>query len=324
MASGTINAMTMFDQRIIIALYAFFAIILLQIFAMIFGKMMKRSMTPLPLFEVLLRPLVIGMVDRLNRDGRSDFALIIRGVIVFLVLSFVVFGGMIALKMVLPINENTFSLLVLMVFLSPITSMAIALNTSKDVPDNHALKYLARGLNQNLITTDKYGVRRSGVRLLSLSLVAWLIAPIVFFLLGGEMALCVYGMLSLFCRVVGRDGVFTGIFSIIYKMFNGVGQIVGVCVVFLSACLSAGGRPLTVINAFQYPTRMAEAAMAYAQGITVGGAFQNRLGDKIEAPWMGASKSTAKLKHQDILRVIIQYGISVLVVFIVLFLNMYI
>ena len=57
----------------------------------IISLLTRRSISPMPLFEVVMRPVAVFLIDRLNRHNRGAFSLIVRGVIVYMILACLTF-----------------------------------------------------------------------------------------------------------------------------------------------------------------------------------------------------------------------------------------
>ena len=270
----------------------------------------------MPLIEFILRSFSIGMIDKLNRPERSDFALIFRGTIVFFIIFACLCGISYALHHVmLMIGYSQYTHVVLLfLVLSPIMVLKTAYTVSVEKPAGGAYLQLSRTLNQNLIPADKHGLRRTGCKAMAVSLTEYIIAPLLFYILGGVICAYLYVSLSLFVRLSGQNSrAFTSVFTYIYKAMNFVASIIGVILIFLSSLFATGGRPLKVLRALNV-----ETAMAYAQNITLGGSFQNRMGETIKDDWVGSDGATAQLDHKDVLRVMIQYGITVFILIAIL------
>ncbi len=307
--------------RLEIVLYAFSMMIGVHAVLLLLAFVLKKTLNPYPLIEIILRPFLVKLIDKLNRDKRSDFALIFRGVLVFFIIVACLTAYIFIIQKALYlVGYAQFTHIILMMsVMSPLLIMNAVYRLSSDEPKEGSYKYIAQSLNQNLIMTDKHGLRRAGGKAIALSLSQWVIAPILFYVLGDIEGAYLYMALNLFVRISSRDkGAFTNIFGMVYRLANAIANVFGVLIIFLSSLFSAGGKPMKVFKAFKIPSMMTESAIAFAQNITLGGAYQNRLGDTVKSPWVGADGATAKLEHKDVLRVIIQYGISIFLIFVFL------
>jgi len=309
------------DIRFGVALCTLLFSILFQMIILLVGFVLKKNIMPMPIAEIVLRPFLIKIIDKLNRSDRTDFSLIIRGLITFFVVFSVVCGVSYGVHHLMPLigYPQYTHVILLFLILSPVMVLKTAYGVSVEKTMDGAYLQLSRTLNQNLIPADKHGLRRAGCKAMALSLTEYIIAPLLFYILGGVIGAYLYVSLSLFIRLSGQNSrAFTSVFLYIYRLMNFVASIVGVFFIFLSSLFATGGRPLKVLRAFKHPSIMVESAMAYAQNITLGGVYQTRLGDSVKEPWVGADGATAKLYHKDMLRVIIQYGITVFILTVVL------
>lgn len=310
------------DVRIENALSALGLAIVFQIILIILSVIAKKPLFALPLFEQCARPFLTSLNDKLNREGRSDFALAIRGFIAFTIVFLMMCGVSYGINFIMPyIGYHQYSHVVLLfLVLSPILVARTAYAVSVEKPMDGAYLQLSQTLNQNLIPADKHGLRRAACKSVTLSLIEFVIAPLLFYMVGGIIGAYFYVSLSLFIRLSGQNKrAFTSVFNFLYLFAKLISSIFGVFVIFVSSLLSAGGRPLRVVQSFKKPTNMMEGAMAYAQNITLGGSFQNRVGETIKVDWLGPDSATAKLTHKDVLRVVIQYIISIFLVVVVLY-----
>jgi cobalamin biosynthesis protein CobD/CbiB len=301
---------------------AFATAITFQIVTIVISLLTKRTILPLPIIEHCIRPTAITLIDKLNREGRSDFALIIRGSIVFTVLFILILGAGIIIEAFLIYTSNAAFMgsILLFLALSPLSFVLPVLGISSDKTRAGQYRTIAQALNQNLVTTDKHGLRRASYKTLAVGLSQWVIGPILFYLLGGLILTYLYVTLSIFTRVTSqRHKIFLSLYGIIYKIMNILVSVVSVLFVGVGACFSAGGKPLSILNAFKDASNMVESAFAHSQNITLGGAGQDRHGQPISTPWFGADNATAKLDHNDVLRGIIQYCITLFLVGVVLF-----
>ncbi len=304
------------------AFIAFAIAIAFQIMTIVMSLLTKRTILPLPIIEHCIRPTAITLIDKLNRDGRSDFALIIRGSIVFTILFVLIFGAGIIIETILIYTNNAAFMgsTLLFLALSPLSFILSALGISSDKTRAGQYRTIAHALNQNLVTTDKYGLRRASYKTLTIGLSQWVIAPILFYLLGGLILTYLYVTLSIFTRVTNqRHNVFLSLYGIIYKIMTILVSFIGVLFIGAGACFSAGGKPLSIFSAFKDKLNMLESAFAHTQHITLGGAGQDRHGQPISTPWFGAENASAKLDHNDVLRGVIQYCITVFLIGVVLF-----
>jgi len=314
------------DARIDDALFALSVIVVLQCIMVAYSHFAKYPFSAIPLLEKILRPVAVFLIDKLNRQNRSDVSLVIRGLIVFSILGGVSIGVGIGVEYILyTVGYGVVMDIILLAFLlSPIYPAYIGFKASKKNPPKKTFYFLSQALNQNITATDDAGQRRNAYRLMALCLSEWLIVPMALYLLGGMGAAYMYAALSIFVRVTGHGKtapLFMSVFGMVWTLLNNVVSIFNVALVFLSSIFSAGGRPLAVLKAFSYTAKGMGtiAAYAYAQCVVLGGAFQDRQGFGVKQKWLGRDKSSAQLTHQDVIRGCFMHFIAVFLVWAMLF-----
>ena len=304
------------------ALFALITIIGIQALMIILMVATKKTMPARPVLEVLFRPFIIKIIDKLNRAGRSDFALIIRGSIVFFLILLCVSVIGIAVETIMAYSGyGLYMDVVLMaMIISPLAIIYPVYSVSSEKPADGAFRAVTQTLNQNLIKSDKHALRRAGIKALSISILDWMVAPILFYILFCVPVAYLYISLSLFVRISGRqNGTFLSMYGVVYRVMKSIASVFAVITIGLAAIFSAGGKPFKIINIAKFKGHVVEAAFAVTQNITLGGAYQNRYGDAIKSPWIGLDGSTAKLSHKDVLRVIIHYSITLFLFSVALF-----
>jgi hypothetical protein len=255
---------------------AFAMAVIFQMLTIALSLITKKTILPLPIIEYCIRPTAITLIDKLNREGRSDFALIIRGSIVFTILFVLIFGaGLIVETLLIYTNNATFmGSILLCLALSPLSFILPVLGVSNDKTGQGQYRVIAQALNQNLVTTDKHGLRRASYKTLAVGLSQWVIAPTLFYLLGGLILTYLYVTLSIFTRVTNqRHNVFLSIYGLIYKAMDMLVSLVTVFFIGVGACFSTGGKPIAIFNTFKDTLNMVESALAHTQDITLGGAM---------------------------------------------------
>ena len=300
-------------SRVDDALFAIMLTLIIQAIMIIFVKVFHRSLNPAPAVEMILRPVAIFLCDKLNRAGRSDFALIIRGSIVFFILlALLSFAGIFAEHALVSAGLGAYmDILMLAFLLSPISILVPAYAISRPNSPKGSYLYIARALNQNLVTSDDFGLRRAAIAAISLSWSEWVIGPVLFYLIGGMPLVCLYTALGLFMRVDGGEqNAFRSIFGFMYTIFRKLSACISFMFIFASSIFSAGGRPLKMISALKESGLNSTAFFAFAQNITVGGTIHNRKGITTALGWIGPEGTSAKILRRDVIRVIIQYCIT--------------
>jgi len=317
--------MTYFETimvRVDVALMALILIVLLSGGLTIFAIIAKRVFLPAPIWEGIVRPITVKMIDRLNRSSRTDFALIIRGAIVFFILfalsAFLIYG---VEKAMMWIGYGAYSDLILIAFiLSPVAILWPAYGVSSENVQRGHYQAIAQGLNVNLVLSDKHSLRRASARSVAVALCDWVAAPMLIFIIGGVYYAYLFFVISLMVRVSGADtSPFVMVFGFLYRLFKIVMLPLLFTIIFAASFFAPGSKPLRTFGALKYPMHIAEATFAFSQTIVLGGAFQNRVGHAVNTPWVGPEGATAKLEHKDVIRVLIHYGICLFLLVVSLF-----
>jgi cobalamin biosynthesis protein CobD/CbiB len=307
--------------RIDVALLALIFMVLLHGGLTLFAIFAKRVLLPVPILEGIIRSIAIKMIDRLNKPSRTEFALIIRGAIVF----FILFA--LSVSLIYAIEKTLFwigygqygDFILLAMILSPVAILWPAFGISSDIVRQGHYQAIAQGLNINLVLSDKYGLRRASARSVALGLCDWVVIPIIFYILGGIYYAYLFFVISLMIRVVGSEtSPFIAVFGLFYRATKIIMTPILFFIIFIASFFAPGSKPLKTFGALQYPMQIVEAAFAFAQSIALGGAFQNRTGQAMTSPWVGPQGATAKLEHRDVIRVLIHYGLCIFLIAVLL------
>lgn len=304
------------------AFMALFIVITVQTIFVFLSRFIQKGVNPMPIAEMALRPIVIFLCDKLNREGRSDFALVIRGIFVFTVIFGLLTLGGIAIEQILVMfGFGIFiDIILLMLLISSVAMVPSAYAVSRVKPTKGQYRHIAQSLNINMIPADEYGLRRLAVKALCLSLTEWMLAPILFFLIGGIPMACVYFSLSLFIRINAEPrATFVSLFVYLYRGLRLFADFIASMFFMLASLFTAGGKPLQFFNGVTRHGVGALTAFAYTQNLTLGGSSQNRHGHKLNEEWIGPDGSTAKITQKDVLRVIIHYCITIFLILVSLF-----
>jgi len=303
------------------ALFAILAVIIIQSVLILISKFIGKAVMPVPLIEAIARPLAVFLCDRLNRKGRSDFALVIRGSLVFFMMGVIVFGLGILIEQFMATTQfhPYMNVVILAVTLSPLSILPIILGVSKGRAKQGQYRALAIITNQNLITSDDHGLRRVCYQSLVIAMIDYVIAPLLFYVVAGMWGAYLYVTLSIMVRVAGRNNpAFLSLYYLLYRALYFIASWVGCVFMILAAFFSAGASRSQILKSVRYPQHIILACFAFSQKITLGGAFQDRLGNGIKSPWIGADNASAKIDHRDVLRGVIHYSITLFLVLVVL------
>ena len=305
--------------RIEDTIMALLLVLILQIGMMIISSLTKTSLNPQPLLFMMLRPIAIFLTSRLNKEGRSDFALIVRGLIVFTLLLSITLGLMAAFTYGAQYGNflTWVNVILLALILSPFYPIYLAFELGKDTPHSKSFYFLSTALDQTVVHDDSHGIRRNSYRLLTVGLVEWFLAPILLYCTIGIAGAYVYMALCIFVRpslTNPQRGQFLSVFLAFYRITQGIMACIAVLLSSIAAIFTPRGHPLKVLKAFIFIKKDVGvlAAYAYANHITLGGPVQGLNGYTRSMPWVGAEKTTAKLERQDVHRGLIMQSIILL------------
>lgn len=306
------------EYRVDEALIALAIITAIQLCMVIFSTILRQAISPLPIFNIILTPLCGFFSVKLNKDNRSSFALIIRGVIVGLLCLCGAFAFLWCVPYVMQLlNMTTWTNIVLLcLVLSPVYPMYMVFSLTSKTPPQKTLYYLAHAIHQNMVHDDDHGIKRNGFRLLALSITDWLITPLVLYVLFGSVCVYVYASISTLIHLnknTQKAEPFLSLFLIIKTIVDTGMNLIFFLVAIVAAAITTKGRPLQAIKAFQSPTNPL-AAYAYALDIALGGASQDRHGNTRANPWVGSSKATAKIINGDVHRGVLMQLVMILII----------
>jgi hypothetical protein len=295
-------------ERLDTALIGGVAIVVVQIFCILGALIFKHRLAPMPIAEIILRPLFIPLIDRLNRSDRTDFALIIRGMIVFIMILAILFGFLYFFKIINVFVAFNLSFLPLILFLSPLSGLLTVYFASK----GRNFQSLSIGLNQNLIPTDEHGMRREGGKLLSLALTDWFLFPFILFIVLGWPALLAFATVSIFCRLsASPDSPFTMLFQKAYNLTAVILNVIIMPFMIFVSFFSIGASPVKILRATKHPYLLVLACFAYGQNVVLGGTYQNRYGETVKRNWVGPKGATARVDHMATIRFMIYHWVTV-------------
>lgn len=296
------------------ALMALLITIFLQLICMMIMAVTKRPIGNVPIIEALTRQMVQKLVDRLNRSGRSHFALMMRGTIIFFLLLATALFLFIGLEFVMgALSVSAYHhMVVLMMCLSPCAIIMTALQVSATQKTHTGFyRSLALAIHRNLVKSDRYAQRRAGGQALVTALTEWMMAPLVIYVAFGVPIFTLYIALSLFIRSVADDNsAFVAPFYWLYKTLQFVPSVILSLLLCVASIFTAGGNPMRALKGLKHWKSMPLATLAYAQNVILGGATQNLSGQKIPHDWVGPEGATAKLDHKDVIRLCIHCGIT--------------
>jgi hypothetical protein len=299
------------------------------------GAVLGHRSDPRPVLERIADTFLFPLASRLNRPGRSDGALISRGVMV-LVIGVVIFfaaeAGLLRLAHQHGQGGAAMALLVAasvspLGWFAPLRALArIIGNPSAPRP----YMILARATYSNLITLDDSGMIRVTVTGAIRSLVSRLGAPLILYVLFGWQVLAVYWPVMTLALSTGQDGTsraFAALTNALAALLLLIPTLVMFPIVFVALFFSAGASFFRAIPGFfmihKWPRLLQGGPVlqlaAYAMKLTLGGPRQDRSGAAVLTPWAGPSSASARLEPRDIGRVLYLQGVTLLLTATLLF-----
>lgn len=292
------------------------------------GTLFRHHADPRPLMERAADMVIWPMIARMNRTGRADATLLMRGVVILAIACAIFFGvigygyhmardagqGGAYLTVVLALSIGTVG------WFAPLRALAVALKNPKAPRPYLALAHATYG---NLVTLDDHGIIRVTVTAAVRSLLIRLAGPLVLYVLVGWQALALYWPVMTFALSAGQDGT-SRAFAVVANALATVMLIVPMLVIFpvvlVALFFSAGASFFRALPALfkitKWPPMLQGGAplllVAYAMRIMLGGPRQDRSALPIPAPWIGPDGGTAKLESRDIGRILYLQGVTLL------------
>lgn len=172
---------------------------------------------------------------------------------------------------------------------------------------------IAQTTRLNLNTTDNFGITRAGMALAARSLDKGVVAPVLWYLIGGVPLLFMYSALAALAWRFGKDGFSKGFGDVPLALEKLAGAVPCALTSFLLTIASlitpkAGvARSLVSWVAFKNAAPYAQGGlpvsiMAYALHISLGGPVQDLGGSSLKNKWVGPAKASAKVDHTHLQR----------------------
>lgn len=292
------------------------------------GAIFGHRSDPRPTLERLADAILFPLASRLNRPGRSDGALIMRGFMVLAIGCLVFFAvGAALFTIARDHGQGGAALAALVAFstgalgwFTPLRSLARVL-TDPSAPRPYMI--LARATYSNMVTLDDSGIIRVSVTGALRSIVMRLGAPLILFILFGWQVLLVYWPIVTLALATGQDGAsraFAAVTNALAALLLLIPTLVMFPVVLIALFFSAGSSFFRALPGFfrvtHWPRIMQGGlplfVVAYAMKLALGGPRQDRAGAPVMAAWAGPKSGTAKLEVRDIGRVLYLQGVVVL------------
>ena len=174
---------------------------------------------------------------------------------------------------------------------------------------------IARTARINLAAGDDYGVTRAAITLSARSFDKGLVAPALWFLIGGFPAACTYATLAALCWRFGKNGLGSGFAAVplaLERLLGMIPSLLSALLITLAATFTPTAKLHKGLAAWfghknRSPYEQGGApvsALAWALNVSVGGAVQDLSGSALKGEWVGPQGATAKLDHKHLRRAI--------------------
>jgi len=297
-------------------------------FDVISGALLRHHADPRPLLERVADMVLYPFVSRLNRAGRAESTLFMRGSFI-LAIGCALFFGVIAysLKLATEYGYGGSYITLLVAFstgtvgwFAPMRALGRALN---DPAAPRPYLVLARATYSNLVTLDDGGLIRVAATAAIRSLIIRMAAPIILYVLFGWQVLALYWPVMYMAQVAGQDGTNRN-FAVIANGLAAIALLLPTLLVFpivlASLFFSAGASFFRALPGLVRVTRWPPLVqgglplmlVAYAMKLMLAGPRQDRNGTPVAAGWVGPSGGTARLTARDIGRILYLQAVTLL------------
>ncbi|MCD8497723.1 MAG: cobalamin biosynthesis protein [Alphaproteobacteria bacterium] len=172
---------------------------------------------------------------------------------------------------------------------------------------------IAQTTRANLNSTDNYGITRAGLALAARAFDKGLVAPVLWYLIGGLPFVFTYSALAALAWRFGKDGFSKGFGAVPSGLEKALGFVPSIFAGFLLTLASiitpAAGIGRSVISWFSFKNAAPYAqgglplsVMAYALNVSLGGPVKDLNGSALKNVWAGPSKASAKVDYHHLKR----------------------
>ena len=258
--------------------------------------------------------------DRLDRKKRTRTDLMMRGFIVCifaLVLAFLIGRLMQSIPVLYPLYGASEVILLSLVITSGAVWFALLrlyFAMEQDKMGEGAYFAIAQTARRNLSISDNFGITRTAMGLAARSFDKGLVAPVLWFIIGGFPLAMVYCTLAALSWRFGKDGFNTGFAGVIMALEKLMGFIpcifAGLLITLAAAFTPTAKLHVALKNWIAQSKKRSPyeqggaplSALAWALNISLGGASQDLSGSAIKSVWVGPEGATAQINHKHLRR----------------------
>jgi len=193
---------------------------------------------------------------------------------------------------------------------------------------------IARTARINLAAGDDYGVTRVAMTLSARTFDKGLVAPALWYLIGGFPAACIYASLAALSWRFGKNGLGNGFAAApmaLERLLGMIPSLISALLITLAATFTPTAKLSKSIAAWlghknRCPYEQGGApvsALAWALNVSLGGAVQDLSGGALKGEWVGPDSATAQLDYRHLRRAI-YINVLAHILFIAILLGMYI
>ncbi len=274
-----------------------------------------------PFFWHIIDILFGKLGDRMDKPGRIKGDLIFRGFLIVLfglAISFLIGRAFTYLIVIYPFWSlvEVFALCLVLTsgtIFSGLGSLYKSLN-NKQVTQG-AYYTIARTTRSDMSRSDDYAITRIGMSMALRFFDKGIVAPIIWFLIGGLPIAFLYAGLSALAWRFGRDGHSHGLGAPALALEKLLGFVPNILSGLLIACAAlltptAGfTRSLLSVMPFRSGAKYEQGgapitAASYALAVTLGGATSDLNGHALRNDWVGPATATAQLQAKHLHRVV--------------------
>lgn len=284
------------------------------------GILFRNLADPRPLLERLADIAITPVILRMNRAGRAQGTLLMRGLLVLAIgcaMSFALVGwgfymarlqgqGGAYLTLLLAFSVGTVG------WFPPLKALA---RLADDPRAPRPFVVLARAAYSNLVTLDDSGLIRVAATAAVRSILIRLVAPVAMFVFFGWQGLALYWPIMIVALAAGQDGTnhaFAAPANALATVLLLLPSVLAFPLILLALFFSAGASFFRALPGLVKVTRwpsllqggLSLMLVAYAMKLMLGGPRQDRTGAPVPAPWVGPEGGTARLEPRDIGRVL--------------------
>jgi|GEM_PF-468547 len=180
---------------------------------------------------------------------------------------------------------------------------------------------ISRSSRIDLTSTDQYGITRTGMALAARSFDKAMVAPVLWFLVGGIPVVFLYTALAALAWRFGKDGFTKGFGSMALALDKIMGTVPSLFAALILTIASLFTPHAQLRKGFlswfhtHFPVPYAQGgkplkAFAWALGVSLGGAVQDINGSSLQNAWVGPPQATAQISHKHLHQAIYIHAVS--------------